>query len=196
MGVLDNIKTWFSKSSKTNNASDPLESESYLSELDRMNSPDNSSKSNQQNDFIDKAKDFVSDSLDEAKEQGKELWSEIKEKVDILDESTKEFREKLADKAKAGLEKMDELIDETLIKAKDLDEKEKLKDADQDGIADKAIDFGKGLGDQQADFFNKAEKWLEHQKDHTRVENHKVIDSDSTQKPIMPVELPDDPETK
>lgn len=200
MALFDTIKSWFSKPSKSDL---PMDSHVYEemgsfqvdNQQTKDNSPSQTEGSSSTNEFIDKAKDFVSDSLDEAKEQGKQLWSELKEKVDQLDDSTREFRENLAEKAKDGLKKIDHFIDETVDKAKSFEEAENQKDQNMDGVADKPIDFGKNLEDSHPDFFSKAEKWLETQKDHTIVEHKNLPKNEEGQKKITPVELPDETKT-
>lgn len=200
MALFDRVKSWFSNPSKSNAPLDQLDNQDIkISGIENQQvnnyNIEEQSESNTTDQFIDKAKDFVSDSMDEAKEQGKQLWAEIKEKVEVLDESTREFREKIADKAKEGLEKIDHFIDETVEKAKALDADEKKLDQNQDGIADKPVDFGKDLESTHPDFFNKAEKWLESQRDQTKVEQSKPIVNPPANKSITPVELPDETET-
>ena len=200
MALFDTIKSWFSKPSKSNSQIDGIDyQDTRFSEIENQQPVNQANHSGQEgsgsSEFLEKAKDFVADSVDEAKEQGKHLWSEIKEKIEILDDSTREFRENIVEKAKEGLEKMDHFIDETVEKAKKLDADENLKDQNNDGIADKPIDFGKNLESTHPDFFSKAEKWLETQKDHTAVDQKNLEPSESKQKTITPVELPDDTKT-
>ncbi|MBK6861025.1 MAG: hypothetical protein IPG95_12200 [Saprospiraceae bacterium] len=200
MALFDTIKSWFSKPSKSNSQIDGIDyQDTRFSEIENQQPVNQANHSGQEgsgsSEFLEKAKDFVADSVDEAKEQGKHLWSEIKEKIEILDDSTREFRENIVEKAKEGLEKMDHFIDETVEKAKKLDAHENLKDQNNDGIADKPIDFGKNLESTHPDFFSKAEKWLETQKDHTAVDQKNLEPSESKQKTITPVELPDDTKT-
>lgn len=200
MALFDTIKSWFSKPSNSNSQIDGIDyQDTRFSEIENqqqvIQANDSSQEGSGSSEFIEKAKDFVADSVDEAKEQGKQLWSEIKEKIEILDDSTRELRENIAEKAKEGLEKMDRFIDETVDKAKKLEAEETLKDQDKDGIADKPIDFGENLESSHPDFFSKAEKWLETQKDHTTVDQKDLDPNDSKQKTITPVELPDDTTT-
>jgi ElaB/YqjD/DUF883 family membrane-anchored ribosome-binding protein len=200
MALFDTIKSWFSNPSKSNSQIDGIDyQDTRFSEIENQQPVNQANHSGQEgsgsSEFLEKAKDFVADSVDEAKEQGKHLWSEIKEKIEILDDSTREFRENIVEKAKEGLEKMDHFIDETVEKAKKLDADENLKDQNNDGIADKPIDFGKNLESKHPDFFSKAEKWLETQKDHTAVDQKNLEPSESKQKTITPVELPDDTKT-
>ncbi|MBK8296160.1 MAG: hypothetical protein IPK91_02505 [Saprospiraceae bacterium] len=200
MALFDTIKSWFSNPSKSNSQIDGIDyQDTRFSEIENQQPVNQANHSGQEgsgsSEFLEKAKDFVADSVGEAKEQGKHLWSEIKEKIEILDDSTREFRENIVEKAKEGLEKMDHFIDETVEKAKKLDADENLKDQNNDGIADKPIDFGKNLESTHPDFFSKAEKWLETQKDHTAVDQKNLEPSESKQKTITPVELPDDTKT-
>ncbi len=200
MALFDTIKSWFSNPSKSNSQIDGIDyQDTRFSEIENQQPVNQANHSGQEgsgsSEFLEKAKDFVADSVDEAKEQGKHLWSEIKEKIEILDDSTREFRENIVEKAKEGLGKMDHFIDETVEKAKKLDADENLKDQNNDGIADKPIDFGKNLESKHPDFFSKAEKWLETQKDHTAVDQKNLEPSESKQKTITPVELPDDTKT-
>jgi DNA repair exonuclease SbcCD ATPase subunit len=141
----------------------------------------------------DKLKEFVENTTEEIKEQSSFLWNELKEKAEQLNESTKEYREKLATAAKDAVEKLDEFIDNTIEKAHQLEQKEKEIDTDQDGIADKQIDFNKSSESNQDEFFNKANKWLE---DHQNKKHPSEIPTqiNSGNKVIQPLELPKEPE--
>lgn len=190
MGLFDSFKRLFS--------SQKSEIPSWNINQSHSNEPDLKSKPSLTNEneteFVDKTKEFLSNTIDEVKEQGSFLWNEVKEKVVDLDEATKEYRERLAEKAKETLESIDHFVDETVEKAKKLSDIELEKDKDQDGFADKPIDFGKDLSEKQEGFFNKAEKWLDHSE--VNKPQNESGNATSNQKTIQPVELPPDPETK
>jgi hypothetical protein len=189
MGFIDKIKSLFSSSGSANEVMKPTP---YTNSITDLNTVQDINSKVDEDSVVDKAKEFIAGTVDEVKEQGTQLWNEVKEKAGELNEATKEYREQIVEKAKDALEKIDEFVDKTVEKADKLKEDERLKDLDQDGFADKPIDFGKS--DSKEDFFNKAEKWLEKNESQTKTTNDS---DDSTRtnhdKLIQPIELPKDP---
>ncbi|MBK9107941.1 MAG: hypothetical protein IPM92_06045 [Saprospiraceae bacterium] len=186
MSLLDQFKSLFSqKRPKTPNLIEdddfpkgsPIQS-SANSSLDEEN-------------LMDKTKEFISGTVEEVKQQGSALWNEVKEQAENIEESTREFRENLKQKAQDTVEKVEGFVDATLEKAKALEEQERMEnpDKDGDGIADKPIDFGESAGKKHEDFFSKAETWL---KDTEKMDATNSVENNT--KRIEPLELPKDPE--